>query len=148
MIALFKSRDEAQRYCDERSKAHGCPVVSVHPRTGREHVTMAQWGVPLEHEGRYAVVVDESGPKPVGVELVERLEIPETRLVQALKATPEEAAEAAKVETDAVAMSVLLEKITPEQAAVAAREQTDTDMQIALLQKEEEVYLWLKNRKY
>lgn len=75
MIAIFESEASAQKYCDERSKAHGCP------RDGAR-----EWDTPLVHaDGRAAVIVDPSGDDPENVELVKELPpgwLPEPLTVQ------------------------------------------------------------------
>jgi len=152
MIVVFPDPKAAQQYCDERSKERGCPVYGEHPRTGAKVLLTSTWCVPTKHPtaDRWRVTYDETGPIPDGCELVKEPGPDWDRcspFIGAVRATPEEAAKLACIETDPVAMMVLLEKITPEQAAVAAKEHPDTMMQVALIQKENEVLIWLKNRK-
>ena len=151
MIAIFSTQEAAQAYCDERSTARGYPITGKHPRTGKEYVIVAAWDAPVKHPTAemWRVNADESGPPPKRGELVKEPGPDWDRyspFIGAVRATQEEAAKLACTETDPVAMMVLLDKITPEQAAEAAREHPDADMRIALIQKEEEVYLWVKTR--
>lgn len=150
MIAIFSTQEAAQAYCDERSTALGYPIIGKHPRTGAKYIVTAAWDVPVQHPKLplWRVNVDLSGPHPKA-ELVGHT--PEdwdrySPIVAADRADPTTAAELARTETDSFAMTLLIDKITPEQAGDAARENPDPVMQIALIQKQEEVYLWLKNR--
>ena len=149
MIAIFTTLEAAQAYCDARSKTLGYPITGTHPRTGATYVVTAAWDAPVKHPklDLWRVNVDRKGPVP-DAELVDQTPADWDRyspFIGAVRATHEEALELARTETDQVAMSVILEKITPEEAATIAHD--DPDMQMALIQKEHEVYLWLKNRK-
>jgi hypothetical protein len=75
MIALFETTEPCQAYCDERSKARGCPVIGTTSK-GKPYVKVAHWDEPHPHpneDGRAWCAVDPSGDDPSNCELVEKL---------------------------------------------------------------------------
>jgi len=98
MIALFDSAEAASAYCNDRSKAHGCPVYGKHPRTGNPIVVMASWDIPRLHpsgDGRAWCAVDPEGDVPANATIVKELPedwIPEGPVAKAARMTEKEAA--------------------------------------------------------